>query len=278
MEPDITTIEHHYAHGDILARILQALKEQGKDTDHLTLDDLAPVDEFHLRGREGTVELANRIEWQPGWRVLDVGCGIGGSSRFLAQTFGAHVTGIDLTHQFIDAAKSLTKLVGLDSSIAFQHGSALQMPFADSSFDIVWTEHVQMNIEAKRQFYSEIIRVLKPGGRFLFHDVFRQGDEMPTYPMPWAEDPSYSFLTYPEYVSAIIEAQQLRIVEWEDTTLRTLDWFERMADKARQATSPLLSPMIVMGESAKKKMENLRHCLGDSRLCTIQAVAQKMAG
>jgi ubiquinone/menaquinone biosynthesis C-methylase UbiE len=275
MEPIENSVEHHYGHGGILNGLLQALKEHGKNIDALTPDDLAPVDEFHLRGREGTVELANRIDWQPGLTVLDVGCGIGGSSRFLANRYGAKVSGIDLTHEFIDAAISLTKMVGLDGSINFQQGSALEMPFPDESFDIAWTEHVQMNIESKRKFYGEIWRVLKPGGRFLFHDIFRLGEQPPDYPMPWAEDPSYSFLASPELIEAIIESLGMRFQQWEDTTLKTLEWFAQNAEKAKQAGGPILSPMIVMGESAKKKMENLRHSLGDSRLCTIQGVAQK---
>ena len=275
MEPDITSIEHHYAHDDFLARIFEAFKSLGKDPEQLTLEDLAQVDAFHLRGREGTIELAGRIAWQPGWKVLDVGCGIGGSSRYLAHRYGARVTGIDLTHQFIEAAKSLTRLVGMESQLAFQTASALALPFPDQSFDLVWTEHVQMNIEAKRQFYTEISRVLKPGGHFLLHDIFRAGDELPTYPLPWADEPSYSFLAYPEYASAIIESNQMRVTAWEDTTIRTLEWFEKLAEKARQAGRPTLSPALVMGESAKQKMENLRHCLSDGRLAVVQGVAEK---
>ena len=92
-------VEHHYAHGDTLALIIQALNEHGKDLNQLTQEDLASVDEFHVRGREVTVELAERIEWTPGMNLLDVGCGIGGSSRFLANRYGAKVTGMDLTHE-----------------------------------------------------------------------------------------------------------------------------------------------------------------------------------
>ncbi|MBK7142689.1 MAG: class I SAM-dependent methyltransferase [bacterium] len=269
-------VEHHYAHGDTLALIIQALNEHGKDLNQLTQEDLAPVDEFHVRGREGTVELAERIEWTPGMNLLDVGCGIGGSSRFLANRYGAKVTGIDLTHEYVEVATNLTKMVRMEEGIDYKQGSALALPFAENSFDVVWTEHVQMNIESKRQFYGEIARVLKPGGKFLFHDIFRQGDEPPAYPMPWADDPSISFLTSPEYASAIIESSRLRIVQWEDTTLKALEWFEQRSAMAKQASGPLLTPLILMTGDARLKMENLRHCLGDNRICTIQGVAEKL--
>src|SRR5512140_3921831 len=153
-------VERHYGRGDVFNAILEALQQGSRDVRTLQPDDLAPLDELHVRGREGTVELANRINWTPGMDVLDVGSGIGGSSRFLATTYDVDVTGIDLTEEFVNAAHNLSELVGLDGDLRFVHGSALEMPFPDNSFDVVWTQHVQMNIEDKRQFYSEIARVL----------------------------------------------------------------------------------------------------------------------
>ncbi len=277
MEPTNQIVERHYGRGSILAIILQAMQQQGKEMNHLAPDDLAPVDEFHARGREGTVELANRITWQPGLKLLDVGCGIGGTSRFLAHTFGAQVSGIDLTHEFIETAVSLTRMVGLDGSIRFVQGSALDLPFADNSFDLTWTEHVQMNIEDKRQLYAEMVRVLKPGGRLLFHDIFRTTDKPPVYPLPWADDPTYSFLTTAQHVREILGSLGMKILQWEDTTPKALVWFEERSAIARQATGPMLSPLLMMGEGAKQKMENVNSALADSTLCTIQAVAEKLS-
>jgi MPBQ/MSBQ methyltransferase len=168
-------VDSHYGRGDILNSILRALREMGKDVAQLAPADLAPVDEFHIRGREATVELAGRASLKPGLRVLDVGCGLGGSVRYLASEHQCQVVGIDLTKEYVDVANALADLVGLKHMVEFRQGSALDMPFDDSSFDVVWTEHVQMNIANKRAFYAEIARVLAPRGRLLFHDIF-QGD------------------------------------------------------------------------------------------------------
>ena len=165
-------IEQHYGRGRILDLILEGLRATGKDLARLAPADLAPVDEFHIRGREATVELARRASLTPGLRVLDVGCGLGGSARHLAAEHQCQVTGIDLTQEYVDVANALADLVGLRDRVAYRQASALEMPFDDGSFDIIWTEHVQMNIADKHAFYGEIGRVIRPKGLLLFHDIF----------------------------------------------------------------------------------------------------------
>ena len=103
--------------------------------------------------------------------VLDVGCGIGGPARFLATKFGCKVTGIDLTPEFIDVARDLNARVGLGDTIDLRVADALDLPFPDASFDVVWTQHVSMNIADKPGLYAELGRVLRPGGRLAFFDV-----------------------------------------------------------------------------------------------------------
>ena len=166
-------VEHHYGRGDILTSILQALRDMGKDVTQLTPADLAPVDAFHIRGREATVELAKRAALQPGQRVLDVGSGLGGSVRYLAATHHVQATGIDVTAEYVDVARTLAELVGLQERVTFRQSSALALPFEVGTFDVVWTEHAQMNIADKQAFYAEMARVLGPRGRLVFHDIFQ---------------------------------------------------------------------------------------------------------
>ena len=224
-------VEIHYGRGEILNSILSALRKMGKEVTQLVPTDLAPVDEFHIRGREATVELASRAPLKPGLRVLDVGCGLGGTVRYLASEHQCRATGIDLTPEYVEVANALADLVGLKHRVEYRQASALDMPFDDGSFDVVWTEHVQMNIADKRAFYAEVARVLAPRGRLLFHDIF-QGDGGPLhYPVPWAEDSSISFLAAPETVRGILEELGFSIRDWEDKSQPSLDWFVAVIDK-----------------------------------------------
>lgn len=108
-------IQTHYSRPDIGSVILGAPEKAGKDLNRLTPEDLAPIDHFHIRGRIATLELARAAGLNARMRVLDVGSGVGGTSRCLAKEFGCHVTGIDLTDEYCRAATLLTDKVGLSS-------------------------------------------------------------------------------------------------------------------------------------------------------------------
>lgn len=268
-------IEQHYGLGRILDSILGALRESGKDLARLVPADLAPVDEFHIRGREATVELARRASLTPGLRVLDVGCGLGGSARYLAAEHQCQVTGIDLTQEYVDVANALADLVGLRDRVAFRQASALSMPFDDGSFDVVWTEHVQMNIPDKRAFYSEISRVTRPKGLLLFHDIFLGDGGTLHYPVPWAEDVSISFLAAPGDVRQILGDLGFVIRDWVDKSEPSLDWFVAAIDRLKVSGPPPLGLHLLMGNTAKTKFENNIRNLRERRFVVFQALAEK---
>jgi ubiquinone/menaquinone biosynthesis C-methylase UbiE len=267
-------VEQHYGRGRILDSIVGALRQSGKDLDRLKPEDLAPVDEFHIRGREATVELARRASLKPGSRVLDVGCGLGGSARYLAAEHQCQVTGIDLTQEYVDVANALAGMVGLSDKVAFRQASALEIPFDDGSFDVVWTEHVQMNIADKRAFYREISRVTRPKGLLLFHDIFR-GDGGPLhYPVPWAEEPSISFLAAPAEVRQILEELGSVIHDWVDKSEPSLQWFVAAIEKVKVSGPPPLGLHLLMGDTAKTKFENNIRNLREGRFVVYQACAE----
>jgi len=262
----------HYARAEILSAILRALESQGKDLAQLTPLDLAPVDEFHVRGRQATIELANLASLEPGERVLDVGCGLGGSVRYLASERGCRTIGVDLTDEYVQVATALAKLVRLDQKVEFRQGSALALPFPDQAFDVAWTEHVQMNIVNKRAFYRELARVLAPGGRIVFHDLF-QGEGGPVHvPVPWADDSSISFLVDPQTARAAIESAGLRIAHWEDRTQHSLDWFTATTEKMRTVGRAPLGLHLLMGENATTKSANSLANLRERRVVVVQAM------
>lgn len=267
-------VERHYGRAGIVQSVMQTLRAMGKDPAHLTPRELAAIDQFHTRGRHATVELAERAALKPGERVLDVGCGLGGSARYLAAERQCRVTGIDLTPEYVDAAAALAELVGLQAAVTFRQASALAMPFPDGSFDVVWTEHVQMNISDKQAFYAEIARVLVPGGRLVFHDIFQGDGGEVHYPVPWAENREISFLAPPETVQALLADLGFQILDWEDKSSQSLAWFQGARDRLQAAGSPP-GGGVFMGPTARNKFDNMLRNLAERRCNVVQAVARK---
>ncbi len=210
-------------------------------------------------------------------QLLDVGCGLGGSARYLASEYQCKVTGIDLTSEYVDTANVLTRQVGLDHLIKFQQGNALNLPFEDAFFDVVWTEHTQMNIADKHGFYGEIARVLKPQGCLLFHDIFQSSGGPIYFPVPWADDETVNFLITPESAGDVLEKTGFSILHREDKSGASLDWFEAMLDKLKSSGPPPLGTHLLMGgaESAEVKINNQIRNLRENRMVIIQALAEK---
>lgn len=268
-------IEDHYGRRGLLQAILRTLPAPAAGASRLTPADLAPVDAFHIRGHAATAELAGRGRLASGLRVLDVGCGIGGSARYLAGEHGCRVVGVDLTAEYIEAATALAGLVELTHAVEFRQANAMDLPLPDASFDVVWTEHAQMNIADKQRFYAALARVLVAEGRLFFHDVFQGPGGPPYYPVPWAEDAAISFLATPEAVRGLLTELGFAIVAWEDTSARSITWFAGVADRLRQAGASAPGPHPLMGENAPAKVRNVIRNLQQGRIVAIQAIAEK---
>ena len=184
--PELSDISKHYAHGDLIEAIRSGLTLQGKSMHTVTIDDLAPVDEFHIGGRRASEDFLDQLAFDAQTKVLDVGCGLGGPARFVASRYGGQVTGIDLTREYVETGNTLCKWVGLDKRIFLQEGSALALPFAEASFDGAYMLHVGMNIEDKEKLAEEVARVLRSGAVFGIYDVMRTGPGDLAFPVPWA--------------------------------------------------------------------------------------------
>jgi SAM-dependent methyltransferase len=265
----------HYSVPGLLDAILRALRAQGKDPERLTPADLAPVDEFHIRGRQATAELAELAGFRAGLRVLDVGSGLGGAARFFAVEHGCLVTGADLTHDYCSVAAALSKTVALYGATRFLCASALEMPFADESFDVAYSQHVQMNVEDKPAFYREIARVLRPGGRFVFHDILAGPGGPPHFPVHWAEEPSMSFLIDPAGLRLLLERAGFGIAVWLDKTEISRQWYLAAWEQRRDAGAPQLGLHLLMGPTAPLKFENVARNLQENRIMVFQGVAEK---
>ena len=187
-------IAAHYTSGDLLARLEARLREDGHDPARPTAEALAPYDHFHGRGLEATEDMANLLQVAESNRILDVGSGLGGPARYMAERFGCRVDGIDLTAEFCAIARHLTALLGLTDRVSFEQGDALAMPFDDAAFDGAYSMNVSMNIADKRALYREIHRVLKPGGWLSLSEAVQGPGGAPDYPTPWARTAATSFL------------------------------------------------------------------------------------
>lgn len=268
-------VQQHYARADLGNLILAALEKAGKDINRLAPEDLASVDEFHIRGRAATLELARAAGIDSTKLVLDVGSGVGGSSRCLAREFGCRVTGIDLTDEYCRAAAMLTERTGLSMLVNYRQGDALNLPFSNETFDVVWTEHAAMNIPNKPALYTEMYRVLKPGGTLAIYDILAGPSGPVLFPVPWARSPETSFVVSPEDLRTLLEETGFRIVDWTDTTELARAWFVALAEKIRKEGLPALGFHVLLGSDFKEMAQNQRRNLEEGRIVLAQVVAQK---
>jgi ubiquinone/menaquinone biosynthesis C-methylase UbiE len=267
-------IENYYLKEGLYEDIVNRLAERDIDLNKVKRSDIAGIDEFHVRGAAVSKELANSIKME-GVSVLDVGCGLGGPCRMLAGEYDCCATGIDLSNEYIRTANSLSKLFKLDDKTTFIQGEATNLPFDDNSFDVVWTQHVQMNIPNKKQFYSEINRVLKKGGHFLFYDVFRKGAGEISYPMPWASNADISFLITEEEMDNILKENGLVKEQTTNQTQAGIDFFEKLVARVEKSGLPKMGLNVLMGEMAKPQIINLFKHLKSGELELISGVYRK---
>jgi SAM-dependent methyltransferase len=268
-------IAEHYARADVNAAISAGLKATGKDAGPISLDDLAPIDEFHLRGRAATAELTAALDLSPGMRVLDVGSGVGGPARYVAATYDCDVVGIDLTEEFCRVAGLLAERVGLGARVEYRPGNALAMPFADGAFDAAYTQHAAMNIENKARLYAEVWRLLKPGARFGVYDVLQGAGGEVLYPVPWARDPTTSFPVRPAELHALLEAAGFAVVSWRDTTAEARLWLDEMKTRMAEPDAPPSMLRLLFGEDAQAMVQNLARNLLEDRVAPTEVICAK---
>ena len=212
---NVQVIKDYWGRDGLGQAILDALAAGGKNLDALTIDDLAPADQFHGGGKAATVRLAHLAGLALGSRVLDVGGGLGGPARTLAVEFGCHVTVVDLTESYVQAAAMLTARLGLGDRVTHRVGNALALPFEPGAFDVVWTQNSGMNIADKERLYRGFYRVLRPRGRLAFQEPMAGPVQPLIFPLMWARDAATNFLRTPSEMRALIEAAGFRAHVWE---------------------------------------------------------------
>jgi SAM-dependent methyltransferase len=261
-------IKDHWEREDLSEAIRLALIESGKDLHALTLDDLAPFDQFHAGGKRFTLRLANLAGLQRGMRILDVGGGLGGPARTLALEFGCRVTVVDLAESYVHAGRMLTSLMKLDEHVTFHVGDALNLLLDDNSFDAVWTQNSGMNIADKEKLYANFHRLIRPNGLLVIQEPMSGPNQPLAFPVMWSRDGSNNFLRKPEQMRGTIEAAGFRLLKWDDVT----------NEKDPPGTiRPMQSiQKLVMGEELLAEIRIAdKHNDEEQRLVMVQAVFER---
>jgi SAM-dependent methyltransferase len=262
-------LDAHYAARDIEARLLAALRAAGLNPEQrLSPEDLGALDHFHTGGLRASRELLALVRIRAEDRVLDIGAGLGGAARMIASTLGCRIDCLEMSPDYCAGAVLLNKLTALDDRIDVHDGSALDMPFADHSFDVAWMQNVGMNIANKRRLYGEIHRVLKPGGRFVFQEMTAGKAAPPYFPLPWATEPADNFLVSAEEMHSFLGGSGFIAELFEDTSDIHLS---RTNANATPAASGQLG-LAVFVDNLGEKAANARRSLEDGRVRLVIGV------
>lgn len=276
MNSVLNNVKAHYANQAIDVDALKALIEPSMGFSPLRSEYLTAIDEFHVGGYKATRSLARKLTLIGGMQVLDVGSGLGGASRYLAQEFSCQVTGLDLSEKYCEIATELTQQLGLASQVCYQHGNAVDMPFEDARFDLLWVQHVAMNIPDKVALYREISRVLKPGGILASYEILAGTGGPVHFPVPWARNSSSNFLQTPQDFRQLLEKINFEIISWKDKTKLGCLWFQYMNTK--RFSKPLSKPLglhLLLGSEFPLMAQNQVRNLNEGRISLIESIARR---
>jgi len=272
LRSDEAAVADHYNVNGLGELILDALRRSGVDPNSLTPVDLAPVDEFHMGGRAATQQVIGLMNLPRNARVLDVGSGLGGVARYLAAECGCRATGIDLTPDYVHVARMLTERTGLSDKAEFHIGSALELPWADGSFDAAVTFHAAMNIADRPRLYAEVARVIRPGGVFAIYDVMKGPAAGMLFPVPWAETGETSFLVTPDEMRELLGEAGFDILREEDRREIALQHHRNgLATLSAREGPPPLGLHLLTGKTAGLKSRNMLQMLEANQI-TLRAI------
>jgi ubiquinone/menaquinone biosynthesis C-methylase UbiE len=272
-----SSISDHYAHGNLIAAIKRGLMLMGKTTSNVTVDDLAPVDEFHIGGRKATEELVAQLRPAEADHFLDVGSGLGGAARFVASRYKCQVTGIDLTEDYVKTGALLCKWVGLEHRVSLRQANALSLPFPDRTFSAAYMLHVGMNIHDKATLCSEAARTLRSGSLFGVYDVMRTADGELSYPLPWATTPDSNAITGPEQYKHALKSAGFEIISERNRRDFALAYFKLQQENLSTPDGPgPLGLHTLMGERRKDQVRNMIENISAGRIAPLELIARKI--
>ncbi|MEM9343624.1 MAG: methyltransferase domain-containing protein [Pseudomonadota bacterium] len=269
-------IATHYGHGNLIAAIRGGLETLGIRPENASIEDLGPVDEFHIGGRAATAHFFDQLGLTESSNVLDVGCGLGGAARFAAHTYGSRIEGIDLTPEYVETGRVLCEWVNLSERINLSVASALSLPFESAEFDVAYMMHVGMNIADKPALFRDVARVLKPGGTFAIYDIMKCSEEDLVYPVPWASSAQTSWVAEPAAYRAALEDCEFVVRQENDRRDFAVDFFAKLKKASEgQQTLPPLGLHVLMQQSTAEKIPNMVANLHAGRIKPVEMFAVK---
>jgi 2-polyprenyl-3-methyl-5-hydroxy-6-metoxy-1,4-benzoquinol methylase len=270
-------IKDHYNSANLTQKIKTALLKVGKNLSELEVKDLSPIDQLHTGGVVSSIKLLKKADLLPNAKVLDAGCGIGGSSRLLAEQFNCRVTGLDLADKFIEAARFLTQCTKQENNINFQQGSVLDLPFEDNTFDAILCQHILMNIENKSKAFKEFFRVLKPNGKLILHEITKGENDTILFPVPWADKSSISFLEPWDVMKKMIKKTGFEKFYYSDETNAAGELWNKIKNRSKKpSTTPNpLNHGLIFGNNAKYFGKNMQSNFKNNCICLVEAILRK---
>jgi ubiquinone/menaquinone biosynthesis C-methylase UbiE len=274
---DRSGVVDHYARSGLIEAIETGIMQMGKTPDSITIDDLAPVDEFHIGGRTATEELIEQLGVTPSDHVLDVGCGLGGPARFVAHRFKCRVSGVDLTSDYVETGNRLCEWVGLGDRVVLSCSSALSMPFQGMKFDAAYMLHVGMNIDDKESLCIEVSRVLRTGSKFAIYDVMRTAEGELSYPLPWATTPASSAIAAAERYKQALHRAGFEILSERNRRDFALAYFNDLRSRTPAAGVPApLGLQTLMGERRPHQIKNMFESISAGIIAPVELIVRKV--
>lgn len=262
--------------------IASALQSENISLNDLNTDLLAPIDQLHIGGRQATIKLLNDAGIQPKSQGMEIGSGLGGTARLIAEQFQAEITAIDITEAFTYACHAINQQLGF-GSITSLCADACIPQVAPASQDFVISQHTLMNIPDKERAIKTLSESLKDGGLLLLHEVFAGDNQEPLkLPVPWASDPQHSHLPLFETMDQLVRDAGFEQIRAEDVTDSALAWRTKHTQRENgtsnkghtQQKSPL-NPQLIFGNAFISMGQNLMRNLADRKVRVIEAVYRR---
>lgn len=269
------TVSQHWGDGDILGRILDGMHASRMSTEIVSIAALAPVDHIHARGFQATKELADSLPIRTGDHLVDIGCGVGGPARYLADRFACTVDGVDITEPFVVAANYLSKLTGMLDRVTIRLGDGQSLQYEDQAFDGGYSQHVTMNVADRDRFFAEAFRVLRPGAFFALTEHGLGDGGPPHHPAPWSDDGAHEYLMRPAETVDRLQSAGFDRIELTETGERYLQGYRKVIALAEKGELPPLGVHILLGDTAPAKAMNAARNIEEGRTRPIQIICHK---